>query len=182
MNCYQRLSDLLSADQILVESIEEQQRIDELLGRIGRAVGSVFGGKPASPYMGQWNPLRGKHEGGLGQKERMGAIQAKVDAKKAAAKAAGKPSPYQLPKLKSGKPKPKPRIRAKPRVTSNAGVSDAIPGEPENASTYYGKITSMIRESLQINEKKGPCWKGYEAVGMKKKGGRKVPNCVPKKK
>ena len=30
--------------------------------------------------------------------------------------------------------------------------------------------------------KKGPCWKNYEMVGMKKKGGRKVPNCVPKKK
>ena len=30
--------------------------------------------------------------------------------------------------------------------------------------------------------KKGPCWKGYEAIGMKKKGGRTVPNCVPKKK
>ena len=30
--------------------------------------------------------------------------------------------------------------------------------------------------------KKGPCWKGYEMIGMKKKGGRKVPNCVPRKK
>ena len=29
--------------------------------------------------------------------------------------------------------------------------------------------------------KKGPCWTGYEMVGMKKKGGRTVPNCVPKK-
>ena len=27
--------------------------------------------------------------------------------------------------------------------------------------------------------KKGPCWKGYEMVGMKDKGGKKVPNCVP---
>lgn len=26
------------------------------------------------------------------------------------------------------------------------------------------------------------CWKGYEAVGTKKKGGKTVPNCVPKKK
>ena len=26
---------------------------------------------------------------------------------------------------------------------------------------------------------KGPCWKGYEMVGMKKKNGRSVPNCVP---
>lgn len=29
---------------------------------------------------------------------------------------------------------------------------------------------------------KGACWKGYEAIGMKKKGGRMVPNCVPLKK
>ena len=28
-------------------------------------------------------------------------------------------------------------------------------------------------------EDKGPCWKGYEMIGMKKKGGRDVPNCVP---
>ena len=26
------------------------------------------------------------------------------------------------------------------------------------------------------------CWEGYEAFGMKEKGGRKVPNCVPVKK
>jgi len=26
--------------------------------------------------------------------------------------------------------------------------------------------------------KDDPCWKGYQAIGMKKKGGKKVPNCV----
>ena len=31
-------------------------------------------------------------------------------------------------------------------------------------------------------KKKNPCWKGYEAIGMKRKGGKKVPNCVPIKK
>lgn len=31
-------------------------------------------------------------------------------------------------------------------------------------------------------KKKSPCWKGYEQVGTKKKDGKKVPNCVPKKK
>ena len=30
------------------------------------------------------------------------------------------------------------------------------------------------RESL-----KKACWKGYHAIGVKKKGGRTVPNCVP---
>ena len=27
--------------------------------------------------------------------------------------------------------------------------------------------------------KDDPCWDGYEQIGMKKKNGRKVPNCVP---
>ena len=26
---------------------------------------------------------------------------------------------------------------------------------------------------------KGPCWKGSEMVGTKKKGAKTVPNCVP---
>jgi len=38
----------------------------------------------------------------------------------------------------------------------------------------YEPSTRAIIESL-----KKACWKGYEAIGMKKKGGRSVPNCVP---
>lgn len=26
---------------------------------------------------------------------------------------------------------------------------------------------------------KGPCWDGYVQKGMKRKGGKMVPNCVP---
>jgi hypothetical protein len=36
-------------------------------------------------------------------------------------------------------------------------------------------------KNAYMEEDKDPCWKGYEMVGMKKKGGRKVPNCVPVK-
>jgi len=32
-----------------------------------------------------------------------------------------------------------------------------------------------------LSEDEDPCWKGYTQVGMKKKGGREVPNCVPSK-
>ena len=28
---------------------------------------------------------------------------------------------------------------------------------------------------------KDACWEGYEAIGTKKKGKKRVPNCVPKK-
>ena len=30
-----------------------------------------------------------------------------------------------------------------------------------------------------LKEDKNPCWKGYEMIGMKKKNGKEVPNCVP---
>ena len=37
------------------------------------------------------------------------------------------------------------------------------------------------RASAPVDEE-DPCWDGYVQVGMKKKNGKKVPNCVPEKK
>jgi hypothetical protein len=39
-----------------------------------------------------------------------------------------------------------------------------------------------FNSAFKKKRKKNPCWKGYQMIGMKKKGGRRVPNCVPKKK
>ena len=36
----------------------------------------------------------------------------------------------------------------------------------------------MIKLKDLIFEKRGPWWKGYSQIGMKKKGNRMVPNCV----
>ena len=46
--------------------------------------------------------------------------------------------------------------------------------------------TAVLASDSPTKKKKGKglksaCWKGYEAIGMKTKNGRKVPNCVPKK-
>ena len=43
-------------------------------------------------------------------------------------------------------------------------------------------MNNMKSFKQYINEKKkdDPCWVGYQQVGMKKKNGKKVPNCVPK--
>ena len=48
--------------------------------------------------------------------------------------------------------------------------------------------TGMVKEQSELDEgenkqvKDGdPCWKDYQMVGMKKKGGKQVPNCVPVK-
>ena len=42
------------------------------------------------------------------------------------------------------------------------------------------KAQMRVLESAAEKEKKSdPCWEGYTQIGMKSKGGRKVPNCVP---
>lgn len=38
-----------------------------------------------------------------------------------------------------------------------------------------------VFDTYKTGGSKGPCWKNYKMVGMKNKGGRQVPNCVPKK-
>ena len=35
------------------------------------------------------------------------------------------------------------------------------------------------RGGAKVDEAQGPCWDGYEQKGMKKKGDKMVPNCVP---
>ena len=74
-----------------------------------------------------------------------------------------------------------------------------VAGELEGASKMHAGQAKKIRSMLKYKKpsgfkmkgfsypgespmmKKGPCCKGYEMIGMKKKGGRNVPNCVPKK-
>ena len=43
------------------------------------------------------------------------------------------------------------------------------------------QLQEIIEEEYysMIYEDKNPCWKGYEQIGMKDKGGKQVPNCVP---
>ena len=60
--------------------------------------------------------------------------------------------------------------------------------EPREIGKKRDRVSSkdleMVKADLgeQTNEAKkddDPCWKGYKQIGMKKKKGKKVPNCVP---
>ena len=42
---------------------------------------------------------------------------------------------------------------------------------------YIKGLSKRTNES--VNEDDNPCWKNYQMVGMKKKNGKDVPNCVP---
>ena len=41
-------------------------------------------------------------------------------------------------------------------------------------------LNSIIESQIQTEEQ-GPCWEGYQQIGMKEQDGKQVPNCVPVK-
>lgn len=57
------------------------------------------------------------------------------------------------------------------------GQSD-VSGEAKKVAKKMPK--KEIKKFLKKEGEEDECWKGYEQVGMKKKGNKKVPNCVPK--
>jgi hypothetical protein len=56
------------------------------------------------------------------------------------------------------------------KITKAADYIDA-------AADYLDSGEHNVQGSM--DEAKGPCWVGYKQVGMKKKNGKEVPNCVP---
>ena len=64
---------------------------------------------------------------------------------------------------------------------------EQVADQLDSAVKAHGKQAKIVRKHANKMKndsplnKKGPCWSGYEMIGMKKKGGRTVPNCVPKK-
>ena len=59
--------------------------------------------------------------------------------------------------------------------------------ELKDVFPYIYKLVSEATKAEEITpedvttEDDDPCWDGYEMIGMKKKNGKEVPNCVPKK-
>ena len=58
-------------------------------------------------------------------------------------------------------------------------------GKVDDTDSYLMKrrkaiAKAMKKEETEVAEDKDPCWDTHKQVGMKKKGGKMVPNCVPK--
>jgi hypothetical protein len=60
-------------------------------------------------------------------------------------------------------------------IGGNSPVKTVI----ETGSTEVKESISFEDYYKETLEEKSPCWKGYKQIGMKKKGKKKVPNCVP---
>jgi len=84
------------------------------------------------------------------------------------------------------------------RHEKNKSIAPEMEGEPWKDRGYVAWLLwggdagkkwadKLIRQMDEADRaKKGSladvCWEGYEAFGFKEKGGKKVPNCIPKKK
>ena len=88
-------------------------------------------------------------------------------------------APYQVYGSPDGKKEKKIGKPVKSRKYADAKASELADFHKKTGGKYRSEY---VEEVEQIEEKKksgDPCWVGYKQVGMKKKGGKMVPNCVP---
>ena len=65
---------------------------------------------------------------------------------------------------------------------SEDGMEENALFEDEDFILKTPKKNNMFQPgSNDVLDENKPCWSGYEQIGMKKKGGKEVPNCVPLK-
>jgi hypothetical protein len=69
--------------------------------------------------------------------------------------------------------------KSKTRIQEYYNVPPTDSKSPIPGRHVSGCQCKEVEEGLK-DPKDNPCWKGYKPVGTKKKGGRTVPNCVPK--
>ena len=71
-------------------------------------------------------------------------------------------------------------LKADPKL--GKAVADAV-AKAKEKRRLVGSKTEPVKEEVKepTGDLKDACWKGYTAVGMKNKNGKKVPNCVPVK-
>ena len=60
-------------------------------------------------------------------------------------------------------------------------LDDILPTAEDHDLGQRSEDRDLIASEDLRDPKDNPCWKGYHPVGTKRKDGREVPNCVPKK-
>jgi hypothetical protein len=68
-----------------------------------------------------------------------------------------------------------------PNATHEAANTGELVDEIPPAGYHFMPDGSLMRDSEHDNEAAAgdPCWENYVQIGMKEKGGKQVPNCVP---
>lgn len=149
----------------------------------------------ASDPMGDWiddfyKSKAPQFKGKSKAKRRQMAIAAKLDAMEEktsvpqdsdiAKRKGSQPAKYHAGLSKSTKKRRDAQFKRQAKMSdSDPKAYKPAPGD-KNAKTKESKYTKMVRNMYgeeSIDEK---CWDSHKQVGMKKKGKKMVPNCVPK--
>lgn len=74
--------------------------------------------------------------------------------------------------------------RLKKKMKGEGNVEAWVQSKITKAADYIDSAADYVESGEHnvhnsMDEEKGPCWVGYKQVGMKKKNGKMVPNCVP---
>lgn len=68
------------------------------------------------------------------------------------------------------------------RALARANAADLKEYPGTRGETAHKRLHAVIGKYLKRKGVSEACWKGYTQVGVKTKGGRQVPNCVPQRK
>jgi hypothetical protein len=95
-----------------------------------------------------------------------------------AAQKGEKPASKEVAKVAKTIPKKSAKDYAE---TKHKGLPEKKKSKIKETLEKINQLQTMISEAKKKMKGKDPCWDSHEMVGTKKKGGKEVPNCVPKK-
>ena len=73
-------------------------------------------------------------------------------------------------------------VKAPAKAAEKSAPAKAKKEEVKPADKKGMKPSNKKKMELDEADDENPCWDGYKKLGMKQKGGKSVPNCVPNKK
>jgi hypothetical protein len=64
-------------------------------------------------------------------------------------------------------------------IKDNDNMPEWVQSKITLAQDYITTVRDYLQSKQELGEAKNPCWSGYKMLGMKKKGNKEVPNCIP---
>lgn len=172
----------LKKDRAKIIAERVVRRMNEKTSDVDNAVKSYLekGGKveklpTKKPRKSEKTDFSSKHIGGKGE---VGKGKANRIGKSAKTDPSGKPvvTAEAIAKLESIRDSINEQIR---QLQEFHNIPQVDSKSPISGGHVRGCMCKEVKEGLR-DPKDNPCWKGYKPVGTKQKGGRTVPNCVPK--
>jgi hypothetical protein len=163
------------AERVVNKMHERTADVDSAVKDYLSKGGEVKQGKPHKPRKSEKTDFGSKHIGGKGEVNKSG----KATKIGKAANTQGKPV-VKVEAILSNIRQLKSQLDE--QIAQLEEYYSPPPGDsrsPISGPHQPGCKCKEVEEGLR-DPKDNPCWKGYKPVGTKKKGGRTVPNCVPK--